>query len=555
MSKLTFQDIERMIAAPENLHLECKEAKAALPVSFWESYSAFANTDGGIILLGVKEENSAYSIQGLDNADKTAQDIWNTINNRQKISVNLLFNRHVYAVDCDGRIVLVVEVPRAMSYNRPVFIGVNPYTGSFRRNGEGDYHCDEEAVDSMIRDKCRETADHCIVESLTVADLNQDTLRRYRNRLQFRREGSVWNEGDHEEFLVMAGAARRDEHGVVHPTRAALLMFGNFGQIVGVFPHYFVDYYEKLDDNPRYSDRICPFTVGFSGNLFDFYTMVSTQLTADVKTPFALDDEMYRIDDTPVHRAIRECLANTLIHADFAGRRGIVIEKRFRHVVFANPGTFRIPISTAISGGTSNARNDVLFNLFALVEIGEKLGTGLVQLFALWKEHQWPAPQFQEQWNPERTILTLDYNDPVDGQYSFQNSSDMFVMDKTQTMYCGEESKKSGEKIQKSGEESKKSGEESKKSGEKSKKGGEESKSGKQKTRDKILIFMKESPNITIAELSSRLGIVQSVVIKHISNLKRIGVLHRVGPDKGGPWEVIAPQEQLEKKDNNHVDK
>ncbi len=200
-------------------------------------------------------------------------------------------------------------------------------------------------------------------------------------------------------------------------------MFGNFGYIVGEFPHYFVDYVERLDDNPRYSDRISPLTADWSGNLYDFYTRIASRLTADVKTPFALDKEMYRIDDTPVHKAIRECLANTLVHADFYGRRGIVIEKRFRHITFANPGIFRVPLDVAISGGTSDARNDVLFTLFALVEIGEKLGTGLVQLFALWEKNGWPRPELREQFDPERTILTLDYNDAEDATMSSEQEN------------------------------------------------------------------------------------------------------------------------------------
>ncbi|MBR5840618.1 MAG: putative DNA binding domain-containing protein [Victivallales bacterium] len=414
MKKLTADDIIKLLAAPETDRMEFKEAKNALPQSFWESYSAFANADGGLILLGVKETDGQYHIQGVDDAEKLMHELWNSVNNRQKISANILFNRCIYAVDCVGKTVVVVDVPRPSCHDRPVFVGPNPYTGSFRRNGEGDYRCSEEAVDAMLRNRSHEGGDHQIVENLTIADLNQDTLRRYRNRLQMRREGAPWNEIEIEELLLMTGAARRDEQGIVRPTLAALLMFGNFGYIVGEFPHYFVDYIERLDDNPRYSDRISPLTADWSGNLYDFYSRVASHLTADVKTPFALDKEMYRIDDTPIHKAIRECLANTLVHADFYGRRGIVIEKRFRHITFSNPGIFRVPLDVAIAGGTSDARNDVLFTLFALVEIGEKLGTGLFQLFALWKEHGWPEPQLQEQFDPERTVLTLDYNDPED---------------------------------------------------------------------------------------------------------------------------------------------
>ena len=448
------------------------------------------------------------------------QEIWNSVNNRQKISANILFNRCVYAVDCDGKTVVVVDVPRPTCHDRPVFVGTNPSTGSYRRNGEGDYRCKEETVDAMLRNRSHEGGDHQLVENMTIADLNQDTLRRYRNRLQMRREGAPWNGIEIEELLLMTGAARRDGQGIVRPTLAALLMFGNFGYIVGEFPHYFVDYVERLDDNPRYSDRISPLTADWSGNLYDFYTRVASRLTADVKTPFALDKEMYRIDDTPVHKAIRECLANTLVHADFYGRRGIVIEKRFRHITFANPGIFRVPLDVAISGGTSDARNDVLFTLFALVEIGEKLGTGLVQLFALWEKNGWPRPELHEQFDPERTILTLDYND---------------VEDEAVKNIGPESSEKTAESSEKTAESSEKTAESSEKTAESSEKTAESS----EKTSKKILNLLNQDSLMTTSVLSSILGISERAVSKQLKNLQVLGRLRRIDPDKGGHWEVL----------------
>ena len=215
-----------------------------------------------------------------------------------------------------------------------------------------------------------------------------------------------------------------------------------------------------------------------------------------------MDKEMYRIDDTPVHKAIRECLANTLVHADFYGRRGIVIEKRFRHITFANPGIFRVPLDVAISGGTSDARNDVLFTLFALVEIGEKLGTGLVQLFALWEKNGWPRPELHEQFDPERTILTLDYNDAED-----------------------EAVKNIGPENNGSGPENNGSSPENNKS--------------IIIQYDEILACIKATPTITMDEIQQSTQIAMRTIKRRLSELKLSGRLRRVGPDKGGHWEVL----------------
>ncbi len=62
----TKEDIFQLINRQENAEVEFKSAKSGFPKSFWETFSAFANTNGGIILLGVKEKNGHISIEGLN---------------------------------------------------------------------------------------------------------------------------------------------------------------------------------------------------------------------------------------------------------------------------------------------------------------------------------------------------------------------------------------------------------------------------------------------------------------------------------------------------------
>ena len=55
---------------------EAKEAKSELPKNIWETVSAFANTSGGWIVLGVKQNGKKFEISGVDNAEKLEQDFW-----------------------------------------------------------------------------------------------------------------------------------------------------------------------------------------------------------------------------------------------------------------------------------------------------------------------------------------------------------------------------------------------------------------------------------------------------------------------------------------------
>lgn len=120
-----------------------------------------------------------------------------------------------------------------------------------------------------------------------------------------------------------------------------------------------------------------------------------------------------RIDDTSIHKSLRECLANVLIHADFHGRRGIVVDKEFRKIVIANPGTFRIGIDEAIAGGISDARNGRIFNMFALINVGERSGTGICDVYHIWAENGFKEPSYVETVDPDRIVLTLQM-DPYD---------------------------------------------------------------------------------------------------------------------------------------------
>ncbi len=101
--KMTARQIERLVKQGEIVHTECKEASGGLPDTLWESYSSFANTDGGAILLGVKEVDNKFSIVGVPKAATLIKRFWDGVNNREKVNVNILFDRHVYSVKCRGR--------------------------------------------------------------------------------------------------------------------------------------------------------------------------------------------------------------------------------------------------------------------------------------------------------------------------------------------------------------------------------------------------------------------------------------------------------------------
>lgn len=145
----------------EGVDVEFKAAKGGLPRDLWETYSAFANTYGGTIWLGITQGETALDMHGVENAEKLVSDFWNTINNRGKVCLNLLTNDLLEIVPIEGspRKLIRIRVPRAGRRERPVFLGSDPFRGTYRRNFEGDYLCRDDEGRRMFADQSEEPAD------------------------------------------------------------------------------------------------------------------------------------------------------------------------------------------------------------------------------------------------------------------------------------------------------------------------------------------------------------------------------------------------------------
>lgn len=135
-------DIRKFDKYKEDNRREVKTARDNLPVSLWDTYSSFANCYGGVIILGVKErEDGSWYTTGLKNPAKQQKTFWDTVNNRTKVSINLLTEKNVEIYEMNGDTIMVIYVPMARREQKPVYINDDLFGGTFRRDWEGDYHC------------------------------------------------------------------------------------------------------------------------------------------------------------------------------------------------------------------------------------------------------------------------------------------------------------------------------------------------------------------------------------------------------------------------------
>ena len=401
-------DFSKIEQYRENNRIEAKKALGGLPKSIWETYSAFANTHGGIILLGVEEwaDKSLHTVD-LPDPDRLIKEFWDIVNNPNKTSVNILSSKDVFVQEVAGNHIVVIQVPRAERSYKPVYVDGNPLC-TYRRNGEGDYRCTAEEYQAMVRDASVRTQDMLILNEMDMSVLNTESIRSYRQRMRLSRPGHVWEALEDEDFLLKLGAVGISSDGKKHPTSAGLLMFGNEYDIVREFNAYFLDYQERYDADNRWTDRIISSSGDWSGNVYDFYFRIYNKLIQDIKVPFKMNGGL-RTDDMPVHQALREALANCLVHADYYGRQGLVIIKKRDSITMTNPGSFRIEIDAAKSGGISDPRNGTMLKMFNLIDIGERAGSGIPNIFRVWRDQGWAAPEIKEQLEPERTTVTLTF--------------------------------------------------------------------------------------------------------------------------------------------------
>lgn len=407
--------IDELLNYGERVTLECKRAAGGVPKSVWETYSAFANTNGGIIILGVEEDLMAmnwddrFHVQGVNNPEQIKKDFWNTINS-DKVSTCILKDEDVQVVDYSEQVRLVViQVPQVSYRLRPVYINGNVYKGTFKRNFEGDYHCEESEVKAMIRDANEDGNDGNIIEYHTMDDIDMTTLKNYRNEFENRNIGHTFNQLDDKEFLRQFGGYTIDRTtGKEGLTLAGLLMFGKGLSVRERFSNFRMDYIDKtnLVGDMRYSDRIT-YDGTWENNLYNFFRRVLTKLTVDLKRPFRLEG-MQRNDDTPAHKAIREALTNSVIHADFFLSGGVLrIEKNESCICFRNPGTLKLPIAQIYEGGSSKARNPRIQNMLRMIGFGENLGSGFPTILDACKQEQWRKPDLDEKSETREVNLKL----------------------------------------------------------------------------------------------------------------------------------------------------
>jgi len=397
----------------EYFELEFKLAKDGFPKEFWKTYSAFANTNTGIIILGVREKKDTIEIEGLtdEQIEKYKKQFWNDCNNPNTISRNLLSNNDVKVISYSNKKLLSFRIPFASRTERPVYLSRNPFGNTYKRNHEGDYRCTDEEVKRMLADSSAELKrDSKILENFTIDDFDTATVNHFRQLFLSSKPNHPWHILNNKDLFLKIGAYKIDRKTKIEGvTLAGLLMFGKADSIKeqDELPDFFPDFRVKLSTDPkiRWTDRIWPDGT-WENNLLQFYLKVWPKLSSTLPKPFQLNKDE-RVDETPTHIALREAFVNALVHTDYALSGNIIIELDTEKFVFSNPGTLLLSIQQYYAGGISECRNPSLQQMFMLIGRAEKAGSGVDKIMSGWQESHWRRPFLEIENQPDRVKLTL----------------------------------------------------------------------------------------------------------------------------------------------------
>lgn len=417
---MNIDEIKRLLSQRENCEIEYKTAKGGFPnKAFWPTYSSFGNTNGGVVVLGVKEENGKPVVDNLteDEVGKLKRDYWATLNDGKKVNNILTYEEDVHSYELEGGAwVLSIRIPRAEHYQKPIYLNGNPMQGTYKRRNEGDFHCTEEEVKQMISDANlqRSTADARILRNFTMEDIDQSSLAMFRREFREAKGSHAWADLSDVEFLKRIGGYREDRvSGEEGFTVAGMLMFGKEESITDgeCAPDFYVDYREHLTEieGERWSDRIYP-NGRWNANLYLFFVKVLDRLYDALPNPFRLaTDGKKRLEYTSAHIAVREALANSIIHASYTQKGNIVVERWKDRIEVSNPGNMLVSVKQFYIGQQSICRNTCLQKMFVALGIGEKAGSGADTILKGWSDNEWEKPLIEEQYDPDRVRMVLKF--------------------------------------------------------------------------------------------------------------------------------------------------
>ncbi|MGQ0777519.1 MAG: ATP-binding protein [Pseudonocardiales bacterium] len=347
----------------EPANVEVKTAVGGLPRSVVETVSAFANTNGGLIVLGV-DESKGFTPVRLPNPAKLRDDLFSAVSDQLEPPVR----PSVELVEVDGTVLVVAEINPLPSDQRPCYVASRGIaTGSFVRTGDGDRRMTQAEIGLAIANRGQPRYDIEPVSEAGLEDLDSAALARTLARV--RDTSRSLRDVDDETALRRIRVLVPQEDGRIVPSVAGILTFGVFP------PQFFPQLTISLvvlpgDDSggmetPRFEDNPV-----IRGAIPDLVAETVSVLRRHMSVRSYVNGAGRREQlDYPLE-AVREAVVNAVLHRDYSNvTRGtqIQVELHPDWLLIRSPGALYGPVQVDDLGneGVSSSRNAFLAQLLA----------------------------------------------------------------------------------------------------------------------------------------------------------------------------------------------
>lgn len=390
---MTRDDLLAALQSIEWNDIEFKEAAWAVPKDALSTVSAFANTEGGHLVFGVKQANSTFTVTGVTDADKIQNDFLGQVRDTNKVSVFLPIGGTIHDL-ADGT-VLAFYIPEAERHQKPVYLDGNPKKAHIRRGGRDDT-CTGDELLRFIRDASNIRYDAETLDVDIGRCFDEVSVRWYRARFAASNPGKD-TAADDITFLRNWGFLV-EQGGVLRPTRAAILVLGSGEYIRQVLPRMVTDVQlyrnasTEYDSTVRWADRL-----SVEDNLIKAWQAIVEFYYRHSERPFAVDaTTMRRDDDPPDYISFREAAINLLIHQDFGDTTRVPVIRFFRdETEFFNPGDAFASREQLLDPGDKEVRNPSIVNAFRRIGLSDQGGTGVRAIFDGWRKLGYLPPEIE----------------------------------------------------------------------------------------------------------------------------------------------------------------
>ncbi|MGI6639090.1 MAG: Fic family protein [Desulfobulbus sp.] len=421
---MTRDELINRLKGYEWTDFECKKARADVPKDAYSTVSAFANTQGGWLLLGVSESAGRLEVTGIEPAafDQMQNAFLTTLRSGQKLNYLIDAQPHVY--ELEGKRILAFYIPEAHRYHKPIYLNGN-LRESYLRRAARDERMTENELRRFLRDSAQQSWDgEGMPDFPFSSSIDTETLQWYQDQF-VRRNPEHRHIADPQDFLLEWNFAVH-QAGTPVLTRAGILLFGVDRCVRALLPRPVLDYQRidtRFDDwssDQRWHDRLV-----FEENLFKTWRGLVAKYSRIAEHPFSVDPAtLRRNDDPPDYIAFREAAINLLIHQDYGDHNRKASLKWFTdRLIFWNPGDAFANVAQLLESNEKDIRNPLIVNAFRRIGLSDQAGTGIRSILRNWCELGRRTPQINNNKTDKFFELIL-VNEPLitEGMQRFQSS-------------------------------------------------------------------------------------------------------------------------------------